>query len=72
MFEHRKEDWDLSMKWKALWLVVVGVLAIPTPAHAVGVGNMPWESPLGKMEQSLKEPVAPGGDADWDLIWWGE
>ena len=46
------------MKRKALWLVVLGLLAMPTPAHAVGFDSMPLEVPLGKIEQSLTGPAA--------------
>jgi len=48
----------LFMKRKALWLLVFAILVMPTPAHAIGWDNMPWEIPLGKIQQSLTGPVA--------------
>ena len=48
----------MFMKRKALWLLVFAWFVIPNTAEAAGWGAMPWEMPLGKIEQSLTGPVA--------------
>ena len=48
----------MFMKRKALWFLVLVLLTMPTPAHAMAYDNMPWEIPLQKIEASLTGPVA--------------
>jgi type IV secretory pathway VirB2 component (pilin) len=58
MFEHAEGGLWFVMKRKAIGLLVLALLAIPAPVQAIGYDNMPWEIPLGKIQQSLTGPVA--------------